>query len=164
MALLGCECGSKSRFKNCCEPYLKGESWPQTAEALMRSRYTAYTKKNYEFLKNSLHPKMRHDYDENNVRQWAENAIWKGLEVKTVDKGLKDDAEGSVEFVARFEMDEKPHEHHELARFKKSEGRWYFYDGRMLGAGTVRREEPKVGRNDPCPCGSGKKYKKCCLE
>jgi len=30
------------------------------------------------------------------------------------------------------------------------------------GVRTVQRETPKVGRNDPCPCGSGKKYKKCC--
>lgn len=28
---------------------------------------------------------------------------------------------------------------------------------------TYRREGEKVGRNDPCPCGSGKKHKKCCL-
>lgn len=34
--------------------------------------------------------------------------------------------------------------------------------GDVIQVKTVRRESPKTGRNDPCPCGSGKKYKKCC--
>ena len=35
-------------------------------------------------------------------------------------------------------------------------------DGMFGKVETYRREDPKIGRNDPCPCGSGKKYKKCC--
>ncbi|MGA1523171.1 MAG: SEC-C metal-binding domain-containing protein, partial [Planctomycetota bacterium] len=49
-----------------------------------------------------------------------------------------------------------------MASFQKIDGRYYFVDGVIVGPGTFRREAPKVGRNDPCPCGSGKKHKKCC--
>ena len=52
--------------------------------------------------------------------------------------------------------------HHEVATFRKVEDRWYFVDGKMAKHETFVRQAPKVGRNDPCPCGSGKKYKKCC--
>ena len=52
--------------------------------------------------------------------------------------------------------------HHELAEFRKSGDTWYFFDGKMVGPGQFTRETPKVGRNDPCPCGSGRKFKKCC--
>jgi Predicted metal-binding protein related to the C-terminal domain of SecA len=41
-------------------------------------------------------------------------------------------------------------------------GAWFFYDGRAVKQETIKKEGPDVGRNDPCPCGSGKKYKKCC--
>jgi SEC-C motif-containing protein len=52
--------------------------------------------------------------------------------------------------------------HTERSRFVKESDRWYYVDGLLPTPVTYRREEEKVGRNDPCPCGSGKKYKKCC--
>ena len=54
-------------------------------------------------------------------------------------------------------------EHHERAEFEKIKGEWRFIDGRIIGPEPIRREEPRIGRNDPCPCGSGLKYKKCCM-
>ncbi len=69
---------------------------------------------------------------------------------------------GLVEFTARFKTEGKEHEHVEIAVFGREDGRWV-YAGSANGPGkTVRHEKPKPGRNDPCPCGSGKKYKKCC--
>ena len=50
----------------------------------------------------------------------------------------------------------------ERAEFEKLDGEWRFIDGHIFGPAPVKREEPKIGRNDPCPCGSGKKFKKCC--
>ena len=38
----------------------------------------------------------------------------------------------------------------------------FVFEPDYLPQEPYRREEPKIGRNDPCPCGSGKKYKKCC--
>nr|MDJ0811505.1 SEC-C metal-binding domain-containing protein [Desulfobacterales bacterium] len=54
------------------------------------------------------------------------------------------------------------HNHHEIAQFRREDGDWCFYDGEAPKPQTVKRETPKVGRNAPCPCGSGRKYKKCC--
>jgi SEC-C motif-containing protein len=52
--------------------------------------------------------------------------------------------------------------HHEVAEFKKEEGTWFFVDGHAPKYEQVKRQGAKIGRNAPCPCGSGKKYKKCC--
>jgi SEC-C motif-containing protein len=59
-------------------------------------------------------------------------------------------------------MDGKLHDHREHSLFEKENGEWRFLDAQAGKTPTLRREEPKVGRNDPCSCGSGKKFKKCC--
>ena len=135
----------------------------------MRSRYTAYVKVAAPYLKETLAPEVRHDFKESDVREWAGQSEWLGLEI------IK--AEGSsVEFMAKYRAQGKVHEHHEVSTFRKEGGKWYFVDGESHvheeGKGhehhapkepqkPVVREEPKVGRNDPCSCGSGKKFKKC---
>ncbi|HOB72606.1 MAG TPA: YchJ family metal-binding protein, partial [bacterium] len=72
------------------------------------------------------------------------------------------DDEGYVEFKAHSVVEDVSQVHHENARFIKVKGSWYFEDGEQMLPETVKRESPKTGRNDPCPCGSGKKFKKCC--
>jgi SEC-C motif-containing protein len=67
-----------------------------------------------------------------------------------------------VEFIARYVEKGQTVNHHEIAQFRREEGFWYFYDGQAPKPRTIKRETPKVGRNAPCPCGSGKKFKKCC--
>lgn len=175
-----CPCGSNLTFDQCCEPFLSGKALPETAEKLMRSRYTAFTKADVGYLKKTLAPESRKDFDENSTRQWATNSKWKGLKIFSTEKGGPEDKKGTVEFVATYEQNGEGIDHHEVSTFRKDEkGQWYFVDGdsHTHGAGesehhhhhhtrpqTVVREEPKVGRNDPCPCGSGKKYKKCCAK
>ena len=80
---------------------------------------------------------------------------------QTADKGGPEDSEGQVEFIARYAMDGTEHVHREKSQFRRIDGRWYFSNGQKVGATTIRNEGPKIGRNDPCSCGSGKKYKKC---
>ena len=81
----------------------------------------------------------------------------------STDAGGVDDDEGEVEFVARYRSGGSAEiEHHERATFKRWEGRWYYLDGDLVRPRPVVRSGPKVGRNDPCPCESGRKYKKCC--
>ena len=87
--------------------------------------------------------------------------MWQGLEVRAVTDGGRDDETGSVEFVARFRLRGEQRAHHELASFRRERGRWVCAGGEMNPKGPPR-QVAKVGRNDPCPCGSGKKYKKCC--
>ncbi len=128
----------------------------------MRSRYSAYVEGAIAYLGKTLHPQSRADYDEAATRRWAENAAWLGLEVRSTQNGGPDAEEGVVEFIAAFKEDGVVRRHHELARFTRGDdGRWYYADGQTPKPETVRHAQ-KVGRNDPCPCGSGKKYKKCC--
>ena len=172
---MNCASGSTQKFEQCCKPFLAGEAMPQTAEQLMRSRYTAFTLVDVDYLKNTLAPESRHDFDAKSTKDWASQSKWKGLQILNVTKGSASDKKGTVEFVATFEQDGTGIEHHEVSQFRKADsGQWYFVDGESHthkeGEGhqhhakpeTVVREEPKVGRNDPCICGSGKKYKKCC--
>lgn len=158
-----CPCSSGVAFSSCCEPFLAGSRVPETAEQLMRARYTAYTRAQIPFLMDTLHPTNRNEGDEESARSWAEGSAWLGLEILGTDGGRAGDSEGSVEFIARF-RDKKgqTHAHHELSTFVKENGRWLFKEGRSPEQTPLRRPEPKVGRNDPCPCGSGKKFKKCC--
>jgi SEC-C motif-containing protein len=128
----------------------------------MRSRYTAYVKHAYDHLERSLSVAQRKDFSLNDAKQWAEGSEWLGLTVLRTEKGGADDTEGLVEFSARFGAGDKVHEHVEAALFGREEGRWVYTGFAEPKGQTVRREKPKVGRNDPCPCGSGKKFKKCC--
>ncbi len=66
-----------------------------------------------------------------------------------------------VEFIASYAQDGLAENHHEVSTFRKVNGSWLYESGRIITE-TVTRSAPKVGRNDPCPCGSGKKYKQCC--
>jgi SEC-C motif-containing protein len=145
----------------CCEPIIAGTPAP-TAEALMRSRYTAYVKHAVDHLGRSLSAEQRKDYAPEEARRWSEKSEWLGLKILRTEKGGPADTEGLVEFSARYRTEGNEHEHVETALFTREAGEWV-YTGQMTPEGqTVRRETPKIGRNDPCPCGSGKKYKKCC--
>ncbi len=157
-----CPCGTGLPYEECCGPIIDGTRNASSAEQLMRSRYTAYAKKDIGYLLSSLHPEHRKGYDEKSTRQWAESSQWHSLEIRDTRGGGEDDTEGTVEFIATFTADGLRREHHELASFQKDEGRWYFVDGSPVPQKTVVRNEPKIGRNDPCTCGSGRKFKKCC--
>ncbi len=161
---MSCPCGSKLEYKNCCEPLITGKTLANTPEALMRSRYTAHVKVAEEYLKETLAPEAKVDYDEKEVRDWAKNSEWLGLEIIKVEGN-------TVEFNAKYRNDGKLLEHHEVATFRRHEGRWVFVGGEShvhedgkghVAAQPIVRAGPKLGRNDPCSCGSGKKVKKCC--
>ena len=155
-----CPCGSNLEYRECCQPIIAGERAASTAEQLMRARYAAYVKVETDFLFETTHPEHREGYDHKGTREWAESAEWDGLEIVATKNGSARNATGEVEFIARYREDGVKKEHHELALFKKENERWYFTDG------TFVKQKPiisnKVGRNDPCTCGSGLKYKKCC--
>ncbi len=158
-----CPCGSGLEFDACCGPILAGERPAATAEALMRARYSAFATVQTAFLTDSLHPAHRHDHDEAATRRWAEESDWLGLEVVATEAGGEQDQEGMVEFIASYrDRSGVVRRYHERSSFRREQGRWYFVDGRLVPPKTEVHAGPKVGRNDPCPCGSGKKYKKCC--
>ncbi len=154
-----CPCGSGREYSACCGPVISGAVPAPTAEALMRSRYTAYVKGEIDHI---LGTYARADgANRKATEDWSRKAVWKGLEIHRVEKGGAGDTEGVVEFSAKFETDGRAEEHRETAYFIKKAGTW-LYDSGNVRTETVVRAGPKVGRNDPCPCGSGKKYKHCC--
>ncbi|MCF6282785.1 MAG: YchJ family protein [Candidatus Polarisedimenticolaceae bacterium] len=157
-----CHCGSGKLFEECCGPILAGKEKAITAEALMRSRYSAYAMGKIEYLGDTLHPDNRHDHDVDATRRWAMNSEWLNLEIGVTEAGGKEDDKGTVEFTATFKEKGIQRKHHENSRFEKLDGAWYYVDGDLIAPETQVRDAPKVGRNEPCPCGSGKKFKKCC--
>ena len=157
-----CPCQSGKPFSECCEPIITGNKQAQTAEQLMRARYTAYSRQQMDFIESTHDPKTRQEIDMESNRQWAESTNWVGLEIIQTDRGGIADEQGTVEFKARFETEKGLKEHHELSQFRTIDGRWYFSDGKTPGKQPFLRSEAKIGRNDPCSCGSGKKYKRCC--
>jgi SEC-C motif-containing protein len=156
-----CPCGSGREYAQCCEPYITGVQKPSTAEALMRSRYSAYAEHSVDYIINSCIRKDRDDIDIKSTRDWSEKSTWLGLKIISTEKGGPADTEGTVEFEASYEQNGLKDIHHETAKFKKVNDEWLYDEGTIVPK-TIVRSGPKVGRNDPCPCGSGKKYKHCC--
>jgi len=128
----------------------------------MRSRYSAYVTGQVEYLATSLHPEHRQDMDLAATRRWSQAAQWKGLQVVSTRDGGEEDDEGEVEFVATYREKGVNKPHHERASFRRAEGRWYYVSGDIVQSAPSVHKQPKVGRNEPCPCGSGRKFKKCC--
>ena len=153
----------KRLFSECCGPYLAHEKNPPTAEALMRSRYSAFTKGDIDYLYETLSPDQRSDFNRAATSDWANKSEWRGLDIVETEQGLEGDSVGKVTFVAHFTRDGKPLTHKEKSLFRRdsAKGVWFFAEELSLkGAPVVLGPQP--GRNDPCPCGSGKKFKKCC--
>lgn len=159
-----CACGSGETFQHCCAPYIVGTKQPETAERLLRSRYTAFSKHQVDYILSTHHPEKAKEVTREAIDQWSRQSKWLGLTVIKGERGGEADEDGEIEFIARYQQDGKVHDHHEVSLFKKHEGKWYFFDVTKYRQEPIRRVEPKTGRNDPCPCGSGKKYKKCCAE
>lgn len=156
-----CPCGSGRAYADCCGPYITGAKKAPTAEALMRSRYTAYATQAVDYIVKSCVSGGERDIDVEQTRRWSEKSKWLGLKILSSSKGGPADDEGTVEFVASYVLDGLKDEHREKASFKKVNGDWLYDDGEIVPT-TIVRSAPKVGRNDPCTCGSGKKYKHCC--
>ena len=163
---MSCPCGSGNPLESCCAPIIAGAP-AATAEALMRARYTAYTQHNIDFIVASTHKDGMENSDLEAMRAWAEQADWQALEIIQVEAGGEQDKRGLVEFKAHYNMGGVKHHHHEVSGFLRSDKGWQFRDGEVLHSGPSEKPKPivndvKIGRNDPCLCGSGKKYKKCC--
>ncbi len=147
-----CPCGSGNAFNQCCGHYHAGTPAP-SAELLMRSRYSAYVLGRVDYLQATTLPAQQAALDIEGISRWSLNSTWLGLEVNdTVVLGGKPE-HALVTFTARWHDQSGEHAHQERSAFVQSSGKWYFIDP------TVPL---KAGRNDPCPCGSGAKFKKCC--
>ncbi|MBT3359851.1 MAG: hypothetical protein HN403_09525 [Rhodospirillales bacterium] len=155
-----CPCGSGSAFNACCEPFLNGAPAP-SPEALMRSRFTAFVRGDLDHIERTHAKDVRDGFNRSAAESTANSVEWVSLEIIDAPARADGDDTGTVEFAARFRQNGDLMVHHERSNFRREDGRWAYVDGKMNPKGEPRRTE-KVGRNEPCPCGSGKKYKKCC--
>lgn len=162
-----CPCGSNFTYTDCCAPLIRGVGCADSAEDLMRSRYTAHTKKDWGYLARTTHAGEK----PGDFSAQGGDIQWKRLEIVGSSKGGRGDSEGEVSFIAYYTEDGAEKTLQETSKFLKEDGRWY-YCGKRSRAQTRQaeqapskpfvRDQKKVGRNDPCHCGSGRKFKKCC--
>lgn len=156
-----CPCGSEREFEQCCSVIIEDQSKASRAEDLMRARYSAYATGAIDFIMQSHLDRDGEPQNRETLEAWSRESDWLGLEIVSTQKGGAQDREGLVEFKAHYKFEGQEQVHHERAQFERIDGVWFFSDGSPVTAQFVR-QAPKVGRNDPCPCGSGKKHKKCC--
>ncbi len=163
MSTSKCFCNSGKSYSECCEPFHLKKKCPETAEQLMRSRYAAYAAHKINYIAETNDPTSKEAFDQEAAEAWSKESEWLGLEIVATSAGGANDSEGEVEFKARYKADGQEHTHHEVSLFRRlgSAKHWFYVDGKTVRP-PVQRAEPKVGRNDPCACGSGKKSKKCC--
>jgi len=155
-----CPCGSGSRFADCCEQVINGERESQSAEELMRARYAAFAAGAIDFVVATTHSRTRREIDIPFIREWSQTSTWRGLQI--IETKPVDEDKAYVSFEAQFTQHGKDQSHKEKSLFEREDGKWRFVTGEELKNPTVRYETPRTGRHEPCPCGSGKKYKKCC--
>ena len=125
----------------------------------MRARYSAFVTGAIDFIVASTHSRTRKEVDLSFIREWSETSTWQGLDI--LETKVINENKALVSFEARFAQGGQDQKHREKSLFEREDGQWRFVTGDELKNPTVRYETPRPGRNDPCPCGSGKKYKKC---
>ena len=154
-----CPCGSGQLFEVCCEPLLTRRRLAANAEQLMRARFTAHVAHDFRFVHDTHRPTAGKPY----VEEEGEPAMrWTRLEVHSHELG-RDSNQAFVDFSAYGLEEGVEKVLHEKAEFLRVDGTWLYNREARLGPAPFKSTAPKVGRNDPCPCGSGKKYKHCCL-
>jgi SEC-C motif-containing protein len=153
-----CLCGSGKPFAECCGPLLAGQRAAATAEALMRSRFTAHAVGDYAYVHRTHLPTAKLPYV---PEPDAAATAWTRLVIHAHEPGKNPDT-AFVEFSAFFEEDGVEQVLQEKSEFFRVEGKWLYNRAVRIGP-APHKAAPKPGRNDPCPCGSGKKYKQCCL-
>lgn len=151
-----CPCGSGKTFSDCCEIYISGQSVAPTPEALMRSRFSAFYFGNAgQYLLDTWHPETRPELSAEALEKESQQGRWEKLEVR--DSHMDGD-KGEVTFCAWYRDQQGLHPHLERSQFVRLIEGWVYTTGEFLPYTKAKKLKP----NDPCSCGSGKKYKKCC--
>ena len=151
-----CFCCSSLSFAQCCKPFIDGIKAPDSAEQLMRSRFSAYAVHNYEYVLNTYSNDKQQGLSAQQLKDSADGANWFALTIHRPSKEQQND--NTVEFTAFYFENKNVFQLHETSRFIKENGLWRYHDGTLHDdCGKV-----KYGRNLPCLCASNKKFKQCC--
>ncbi|MEO1066230.1 MAG: YchJ family metal-binding protein [Pseudomonadota bacterium] len=124
---LTCPCGRNAPYEACCQPFHTGDALPDTAEQLMRSRYTAFVKSEIDYLKDTTWPKFQKDFDVDGYRRRAQESLWLGLVIHETDAGGADTTRGTVAFTAHSMVNGAKNAQQEVSLFRKKAGRWYYW-------------------------------------
>lgn len=123
---MDCPCGSGERIQECCAKWIAGRKGAPTAEALMRSRYTAYVLEDIDYLVETTLPASRTRDLAEQLRQGIKQVQWQKLHLLNTEAGGRSDSEGIVEFIAEFVGPHGTDRHQERSVFHKLKGVWYY--------------------------------------
>ena len=123
---MNCHCGTTKTYQDCCEVFHRNNGKTETAEQLMRSRYSAFVLADGDYLMGTHHQSTRPIKEKKAIVKWAKSVQWIKLEVLETSKGSKDDIEGTVTFNAYFFENGKVDVIHEKSAFVKEDNLWYY--------------------------------------
>ncbi len=144
---MNCICGSDKTYNECCGAIIEGTKKASSPQELMRSRYTAYVKADVTYLLLSTVQENRHADDAELIREFSSSVEWLKLDVLNAYENI-------VEFKAYYRDAQGIKVLHEKSNFILEDDTWVYVNGELYNS--------KIERNESCPCGSGKKFKKCC--
>lgn len=124
-----CPCGSGLTFRDCCNLIISAQNEALTCEQLMRSRYSAYTMANVDYLMLSQHTETRRVNESKEIRKWAKSVRWMGLVILKTEAGGAKDNHGYVEFRALYMEAGQMQQIHEKSLFKRENGKWVYDSG-----------------------------------
>ena len=155
-----CPCGSAALFNDCCQPIINQVIPADSAEKLMRSRFSAYATNNAAYIYHTYANSSRQSQSVADIQQWADECHWLALEIHHSDTT-------QVEFSAYYITDHNLCVLRENSNFILENDEWRYVDGNISQSEVIA----KVKRNEVCPCNrystaitvkKGKKYKHCC--
>ncbi|MFC5078042.1 hypothetical protein VTH8203_02935 [Vibrio thalassae] len=161
--MTSCYCGNHLPFESCCLPIHKDVKKAVKPEQLMRARFSAHKTNNVDFVVATYHPSCNAELERDSIAD-SINSNWTTLNVLVSEYGANEH-EGFVSFEAYLEENGFEYCLAERSRFLFENGQWFYVDGELddsIPPRPLTVQAAKIGRNDPCLCGSGKKYKKCC--
>lgn len=151
-----CPCGPECDYDDCCRPIIAGVP-ALTPEVLVRSHYTAFVKGALDHVERTHAPEVREDFNRAEAERVVRQCEWHGLEIRRV---IDNGDTAKVEFVVRFRREQQKMAAMSMSSFRRDESQWFYVNTERSQVVPLR--VTKLDRNGPCPCGSGKKVKKCC--
>lgn len=124
-----CPCGLSKKYLECCGKFIEKKELPKTAEELMRSRYSAYTKAKIDYIKDTMIGPALKQFNYENALLWATESMWLKLEVVNHIVDKKDKNLAFVEFKAFYLANNIPQVLHEKSKFKKVHNKWLYHSG-----------------------------------
>lgn len=125
-----CNCGSDKNYQFCCGQYISGAKLPELPEQLMRSRYTAYSTSNIDYIAMTMCGKAMDGFNKQEAEIWSKQVTWQKLEI--ISAKLASKIKGFVTFKAYFMDNQQQMILHEISEFHYINSRWFYVDGVIL--------------------------------